>query len=357
MLTIKFKSVWTVLACVTLGFTAWAQQGPPTFVKTSTAVAMEMAPTRLVAAYSKARFITTIQAESSGRVIELADTGDSLQEGAAMGLIADEAYALRLNELKGSIASQQAQVEFLKSESVRLNSLESQNLTSRTALDKNKADLKTAQADLDQAQARLKQLESEISKLTPKAPFNAFVTRQLAQPGQYLSKGADLLEIMSADEVEILAQLPFKLKSVIQIGDTWQYIDETGQSHQAQVDRFIPAATSNSRQIQVHLEDLSGDLLPGEPIQLLVPESLPKPVIAVPRDALVLRRGGAHIFTVNETGQATKVMVKTGLAQGDLIAVEGEVAAGDQVVIRGNERLRDQQTVQVLNESTQPNGS
>ncbi|WP_223787025.1 efflux RND transporter periplasmic adaptor subunit [Marinicella meishanensis] len=356
MLTRKCKTVWTVLACATVVFSAWAQQGPPTFVKTTTAVAMEMAPTRLVAAYSKARFITTIQAESSGRVIELADTGESLLQGEAMGLIADEAYALRLSELRGSMASQQAQVDFLKSESVRLKSLENQNLTSGTALDQNKADLKTAQADLEQAQSRFKQLESDISKLTPKAPFNAFVTRQIAQPGQFLSKGADLLEIMSADEVEILAQLPFKLKSVIQVGDVWQYIDEAGNPHQAQVDRFIPAATSNSRQIQVHLADLSGDLLPGEPIQLMVPESLPQPVTAVPRDALVLRRGGAHIFTINDAGLATKVSVNTGLAQGDLIAVEGAVAAGDQVVIRGNERLRDQQTVQVMNGGAQAPG-
>ncbi len=151
---------------------------------------------------------------------------------------------------------------------------------------------------------------------------------------------------MSADDIEILAQLPFKLKSVVNISAQWQYSDMSGNQFTAEVERFNPAATSNSRQIQVHLKDLSAQLLPGEPIQLMVPESQPKQVVAVPRDALVLRRQGAHVFVINE-GIAKKVDITTGLANGDLIAVQGNIKAGDQVVIRGNERLRDGQTVQV----------
>ena len=77
---------------------------------------------------------------------------------------------------------------------------------------------------------------------------------------------------------------------------------------------------------------------------LRVPETLPSEVKTVPRDALVLRRTGAHVFIVKE-GKAIKVEVTTGLAQGELIAVSGDLAVGDEVVIRGNERLRDQQDV------------
>ncbi|MGJ8663105.1 MAG: efflux RND transporter periplasmic adaptor subunit [Marinicella sp.] len=341
----SFLFLWVVFTI--LSNQSLAQQAPPTQVKTAEAVSIEMAPTRIVAAYSKAKFITTIKAESSGRVLELAYIGHTIKQGEPLGLIADDEYELRLNELKSAIASQRAQVEFLKSESVRLKSLESKNLTSGTALDKNKADLKAANADLSQAKSRMQQLENDILKLTPKAPFNAFITKQLAQPGQYLNQGQDLLEIMSSDDIEIIAQIPFKYKAVIQTGQQWQYIDQFGNRHAARVESFIPAATSNSRLIQVHLKNLDDNLLPGEPIQLLVPEALPKDVIAVPRDALVLRRLGAHIFVIRDS-LAHKIDVTTGLAQGAMIAVNGEVKAGDQVVVRGNERLRDQQPVQLM---------
>jgi len=344
-----FKNhIWMSLFFLFAVASLHAQQGPPpATVQVTDVVAMEMAPTRLVAAYSKARFITTIQAESSGRVIEIANVGQIVNAGEPLGLIADEEYALRVAELKGAIDSQLAQVEFLQSESVRLQSLETKNLTSGTALDKNNADLKTAKADLNQARSRLEQLQSDISKLTPKAPFNGFVTQQIAQPGQYLNAGQNLLEIMSSDDLEIIAQLPFKMKEVIQIGNQWQYVDSRGKTYQATVERFIPAATSDSRQIQVHLKDHSDQLLPGEPIQLKVPESLPQTLTAVPRDALVLRRQGAHIFVIRDS-IAVKVAVTTGLAEGDMIAVTGAVEPGDLVVIRGNERLRDQQKVAIL---------
>ncbi len=343
-----FKLITICLIIIMSAGLAQAQMPAP-LVKTAPAVKTQMAPTRVVAAYTKARYITTIKAETKGRVLEMAYVGQNMIQGEPLGLIADEEYALRLAELRGAIASQEAQVEFLKSESVRLKSLQTQNLTSATASEKNTADLKTARADLVQAKARLQQLESDIAKLTPKAPFNGFVTQQLAQPGQYLDQGQNLLEIMSSDDTEVVAQIPFKLKSVIQVGQVWQFMDQAGSVHDAEVTRFIPAATSNSRLIQVHLKDLSDQLMPGEPIKLMVPEATPQEVVAVPRDALVLRRQGAYIYTIKE-GMAHKVDVTTGLAQGDMIAINGAVNAGDQVVVRGNERLRDQQAVQVLDQ-------
>lgn len=349
MQALKLTSYMGILGWFFLIGSAAAQfsGAPPATVKTATAVSIPMAPTRAVAAYSKAKFITTIKAESSGRVIEIASIGQMVKQGEALGLIADDEYALRLNELKNAITSQQAQVDFLQSESTRLGSLDSRNLTSKTALDKNQADLKAATADLAQAKSRLDQLSHNIKKLTPKAPFNAFVTEQLAQPGQFVNTGQDFLTIMSADATEIVAHLPFKLKHVVQVGQQWQFQDQSGHTFMAEVEGYIPAATSNSRQLQVHLKDLSESLFPGEPIKLMVPETLPKPVIAVPRDALVLRRQGAHIFVVKD-GVAHKVEVTTGIAQGAMIAVQGDVNDQDQVVIRGNERLRDQQAVKLI---------
>ena len=133
---------------------------------------------------------------------------------------------------------------------------------------------------------------------------------------------------------------------MIQAGKIWQYQDQSGQPFDAKVTGYIPAATSSSRQMQVHLSDLSGQLIPGEAITLLVPVTEPKTTTAVHRDALVYRRQGASVFVIKDN-IAHKVDVETGLAQGNHIEVKGDVKPGDTVVIRGNERLRDQQSVQI----------
>ncbi|WP_154223953.1 efflux RND transporter periplasmic adaptor subunit [Marinicella rhabdoformis] len=323
-------------------------QMPPALVTVAPVESQQMAPLRKIAAYSKAKYITTIKAETSGRVIELASIGEQVETGESLGLIADETYALRITELKNAITSEQANLDFLESESKRLQSLSAKNLTSQSALDKNKSDLLTSKAKLAQAQSRLAQLQDSISKLNPKAPFNAFVTEQFAQPGQYIDQGQNFLRIMSRDQTEIIAHLPVKFKQLIQGGKIWQYQNQSGQIFEAKVTGYVPAATSNSRQMQVHLSDLSDQLIPGEAITLLVPETEPKTVIAVHRDALVYRRQGASVFIIKDN-TAHKIDVETGLAQGHYIQINGNIKPGDSVVIRGNERLRDQQSVELGN--------
>ena len=70
-------------------------------------------------------------------------------------------------------------------------------------------------------------------------------------------------------------------------------------------------------------------------------------MVAVPRDALILRQGGSYVFKVLEDGTAEKVPVETGVGYESLIEVRGQVSAGDKVVVRGGERLQPGQAVSV----------
>ena len=77
----------------------------------------------------------------------------------------------------------------------------------------------------------------------------------------------------------------------------------------------------------------------GESVRLSMPTADVKHVLAVPRDALVLRREGASVFKVKDDSTVEQVNVITGLGDGSHIEVIGDLAEGDQVVIRGAERL------------------
>jgi len=61
----------------------------------------------------------------------------------------------------------------------------------------------------------------------------------------------------------------------------------------------------------------------------------------VPNAAVVLGgpRPAVLVFDA-ASASARSVPVRFGVAQDDLIEVEGELTAGDRVVVRGNERLR-----------------
>ncbi|MCB1583815.1 MAG: efflux RND transporter periplasmic adaptor subunit [Xanthomonadales bacterium] len=341
-----FKVTTTLAVLLGLSLSSNAQFGPA-LVKVETVELREMAPIRLIPAFSKAKFVTIIKAESSGKVIDIADVGDQVAESEGLGIIADDDYALRTKELQNAIASEQANLDFLASESKRLQSMQLKNLTSQSALDKNDSDLKSSKANLAQAKSRLAQLINSIEKLTPKAPYDAFVTEQFAQPGQYIRQGDDFLKIMSKNNTELVAYLPIQLKAMIKKGSIWQYEDLNGEQFEATVVGFVPAATTNSRQIEVRLTDNSGQLIPGEPIKLWVPTSNSKTVLSVHRDALVLRKDSIFVYIVKDN-KSIKTAVTTGIAQGDYIEISGEIQAGDQVVTRGNERMMPGQEVQIL---------
>ena len=105
--------------------------------------------------------------------------------------------------------------------------------------------------------------------------------------------------------------------------------------------------------LQSHLYELRLDVnvenwLAGQDVRVAVPTGAPRAVMAINRDALVLRRTGISVFRVNSDNKAERIDVTTGIASGDLIEIKGAVNAGDKIVIRGSERLRPGQDVSII---------
>ena len=76
-----------------------------------------------------------------------------------------------------------------------------------------------------------------------------------------------------------------------------------------------------------------------------------KSAVVVPRDAVVLRAGGAGVMVV-ERGRGWGVGVELGLGDGAWSAVQGGIEAGTTVVSRGAEGLAEGDTVQILDSPT-----
>ena len=93
--------------------------------------------------------------------------------------------------------------------------------------------------------------------------------------------------------------------------------------------------------------DIQQSLPVGQTVRVTIPTAASREVLAVPRDALVLRGSGTAVFVIDNDGTARRATVSTGIGQDGWIEVAGPVQAGDRVVIRGNERLRDGQSVEI----------
>jgi multidrug efflux pump subunit AcrA (membrane-fusion protein) len=85
----------------------------------------------------------------------------------------------------------------------------------------------------------------------------------------------------------------------------------------------------------------------GSPVRVSLPNSEPRELVAIPRDALVLRGNDVFIMRVKDDNTVERVDVRTGIGLGGLVEVSGDVSDGDRVVTRGGERLQTGQAVRI----------
>jgi multidrug efflux pump subunit AcrA (membrane-fusion protein) len=70
-------------------------------------------------------------------------------------------------------------------------------------------------------------------------------------------------------------------------------------------------------------------------------------VLAVPRDAVVMRREGNFVLRVDSANKAERVSVQIGANLDGLVEVSGNLRAGDRLIVRGGERVEAGQAVTI----------
>jgi hypothetical protein len=109
----------------------------------------------------------------------------------------------------------------------------------------------------------------------------------------------------------------------------------------------IPVGDEVSRMIEIRIALDGSDWVIGSAVRVALPEEEPVEVVAVPRDALVLRQNAIYVFRLKDDDTVDQVAVTTGIGNGSYIEVRGDIRGGDPVVVRGAERLRSGQQVMV----------
>ncbi len=338
------------LALALLGGTtmAAAQESgmPPALVDVAKASLQTLAPVTLVPGTVVSRDDARLSAEVDGRLLSVAEVGTEVEAGDALARIEDTRFALRRQELTAEIERARARLEFLEKEEQRFTRLAASNLAAATQMEQTRSERDAARGDLQVAESRLAQNEDELERTVIRAPFSGIVVERLMMPGERASDGSNVVRLVDQQNLEVIARVPLSYFRYVQRGQMLA-LNGLGIEAEGRVRTVVAVGDENTHQFELRL-DIEPGLFPvGQTLRVAVPMDEVREVLAVPRDALVLRPGGITIFLIDDLGQAQQVSVTTGIGAGDLIEVVGPVAAGDTVVVRGNERLRPGQPVNV----------
>lgn len=345
------------LACLAAGgVLGQGRTPPPPLVEIAVAENRMMAPTIRVSGTILSRNDARLSAEVAGTLLSVAEIGDRVAAGDVLARIDDEQLRLQASEYAGLVDREKSRIVFLGKEAQRLRRLAEDNNAARSRLDEVEADLAMANSDLGVAEARLGQVRRQLRKSELRAPFPAIVSDRLRNPGERVSVGDEVVRVFDPESLEVSARAPINSLRYIVAGTDISIIGEQNTAT-GKVRTMVPYGDSRSHMVELRVEIEHTDWLVGENVELAIPASAPVEALAVPRDALVLRRDGTSVFVIDNDGKASQVPVIAGIADGEMIAVSGQIEAGDKVVIRGAERLRAGQSVRIAGEETPATGA
>jgi RND family efflux transporter MFP subunit len=317
---------------------------PPANVRVEDAVFAELAPHSEEPGSVVSVNDSLIAAATPGKILWVAEIGSEVNAGDIIARIDPADASQQRDEARADIKRLAARANYLARLVERHEGLGEEGGESEATIDQMRADRDEAQQNLERARVALRRSETALERTEVKAPFAGRIAAREIEVGEFVNPGAAVARLVNIDELEVTARAPDSLLASVHPGDEIS-VSNGAESTKAKVRAVVPVGDTISRTLELRLVLPKIDWHIGSAVQVNLPRSAPKRVVAVNRDALILRADRISVFVVGENNVAKQIDVELGAAEGELIEVIGDIKAGDKIVVRGGERLRDGQTV------------
>ncbi len=234
----------------------------------------------------------------------------------------------------------QSAVDYARRERERQRRLLSEQLSTKAQVDAAKRNLRDATATLKALQQRGQGVEKE----TLRAPMDGIITRLDVSQGQRVQ--ANTTAMLIAAEQRLIARLgvePEDLANVqagMPVTITSVFVPDVSITTTIrEVHAMIDPATHLVEVLAPIPETQIGHLVLGSRILGQIRLTTHRALV-VPRSAVLWDSGQAYVYIV-DTDKARRVVVETGVDNGNLIEVSGALNVGDAVVVSGNYELSD----------------
>ncbi|GAB4195943.1 MAG: efflux RND transporter periplasmic adaptor subunit [Phycisphaeraceae bacterium] len=330
---------------------------PPAYVRFGTVKAQPLRQRIAVVGRLEEVRRTTVAAEVAGKVLDVpVEEGDSVKAGQTVLAKIDDAWATQnLKRAEAEVAAAQATLSQSELELKYLEQLLAAQSAKPKEVDDMRARVASDRARLAAAIAERDRARLEVERLVVLAPFDGVVTRKIAEAGQWVSPGEDVVELISTGEIDAVADVPERKIDRIRVGDLARvHIDPLDRWIEGPIVSINPNGLNNARtfRVKVRLDDLAGQLKPGMSVTAWLAVGPESDHLTVPQDAVYYTPDGTQVWVALPGSDgppmpsAMFVPVRTLFTVGDRVVVEpvskdsaALLADGAQVVVEGMEDL------------------
>lgn len=332
-----------VSVCVNVSAYASPQAKP---VVVAEAELRELAPVNWYTGTVISREQARLAAEVTGRLLWVAEVGSEIDKGEVVARIDDALLQQEYAERQADIGRIKAQLGFLRQEESRLQRLAKQNNAAKSQLEKVVSERLAAQSELKAAQARERRTHEELLRCQLRAPFPGVVTERFLHAGEWADNGTAVVTMTDPHRLEAQSWVSVSALPFVKTGTAID-LRVADNVYSGKIRILVPVSDLRSRLYELRVDMPPGQWSVGQSVRIAVPTQHAREVLAVQRDALVLRRGSISLYKIDSDNIARRVVVTTGIASGPYIEVSGDLQAGDRIVIRGSERLRPDDAVSI----------
>ena len=296
---------------------------------------------------------------------QLFTEGTDVKKGDLLYTLERPPYQAALDVQKAAVAQAQAQLENSNIELWRKQELLEKSAGSKQALDSAQAAQRVGVAQLQSAQAQLERAQIDLGYTEIRSPIDGRIGRTSVTVGNMVGQASGTLTtVVSQDPMYVVFPIPTRraielreaysrqggfdaVKIRLRLPDGRIY-DEIGKldfinnAVAQDTDTFLlRGVISNPVRGQetaggVNLRELVAD----EFVTVLLESVQPKPVIAVPRTAILADQQGSYVYVVDDQNIARQRRVSLGQVTPETAGIVEGLKEGEQVVVEGVQRAR-----------------
>jgi cobalt-zinc-cadmium efflux system membrane fusion protein len=216
-------------------------------------------------------------------------------------------------------------------------------------------DLRSAQTALEAARNKLRILGlteetiaafQEQGRINPEttilAPIAGTVVQRKIGPGQYVNSGASdpVFVIGDLSTVWLTAFVRETETSAVAVGQemTFSLLALPGRTLTARITYVATAIDPATRRLMVRatVDNAGGQLKPEMFATVTIYAPGDQPSVGVPKQALIYEGSEVRVWVAHEDKTIELRQIKTGLTNGDLVEVHGNLKSGEQIVTKGS---------------------
>lgn len=268
------------------------------------------------------------------------DIGSSVKAGQLLAVIDAPDLDQQLRQARAQLATSRSEMALASTTAKRWEQLRESEAVSLQEVEERRGDLVTRRSQVNEAQANVDRLQALQGYTRIVAPFDGVVTARNTDVGALINvgmtTGSELFVVSDVSRLRVYVSVPQRQLAWVKAGTRAKLSvpERPGTTFDATVQSLAQAvdAGTGAMRVQLSVENVDGELLPGAFATVQFEGSLAPTTLSLPPSALIVGKRGVQVATVDGAGTVQLKPVTVARDHGTYLELADGISLSDQVI-------------------------